>query len=144
MERRTALKNIGLSFGALTLTPTVVSMLQSCQNAEAGWAPTFLSQEEANTIGKIIDVMLPTTATVPGASDLNLIQFIDVYLHGISGPDEQEFAKMGEVVVNKLQFKIATLKTLLSGQVKARKQAETKIQEMEQKLKILILFVLRK
>ena len=37
--------------------------------------------------------MLPTTATVPGASDLNLIQFIDVYLHGVSGPDEQEFAK---------------------------------------------------
>ena len=95
MQRRTALKNIGLSFGALTLTPTVVSMLQSCQNAEAGWAPTFLSQEEANTIGKIIDVMLPTTATVPGASDLNLIQFIDVYLNGVSGPEEQEFAKMG-------------------------------------------------
>ena len=41
MQRRTALKNIGLSFGALTLTPTVVSMLQSCQNAEAGWAPLF-------------------------------------------------------------------------------------------------------
>ena len=77
MQRRTA-KNIGLSFGALTLTPTVVSMLQSCQNASR--LDPFIARE-ANTIGKIIDVMLPTTATVPGASDLNLIQFIDVYLN---------------------------------------------------------------
>ena len=75
MQRRTALKNIGLSFGALTLTPTVASLLQSCQTTEAGWTPNLLSQENADVMAKIIDVMLPTTANVPGASDLNLIQF---------------------------------------------------------------------
>lgn len=94
MQRRTALKNIGLSFGALTLTPTVASLLQSCQTTEAGWAPTLLTQEEAGVMAKITDVMLPTTATVPGASDLNLIQFIDAYLTNVSSPEEQEFAKM--------------------------------------------------
>ena len=94
MQRRTALKNIGLSFGALTLTPTVASLLQSCQTTEAGWAPTLLSQENADVMAKIIDVMLPTTANVPGASDLNLIQFIDGYLANVSSPEEQEFAKM--------------------------------------------------
>ena len=94
MQRRTALKNIGLSFGALTLTPTVVSLLQSCQTAEAGWVPTLLSQENADIMAKIIDVILPTTANVPGASDLNLIQFIDGYLANVSSPEEQEFAKM--------------------------------------------------
>ena len=83
MQRRTALKNIGLSFGALTLTPTVVSMLQSCQNTPEGWSPVFLTKDEATVVGKIIDVMLPTTADVPGAADLNLIQFIDVYLNGV-------------------------------------------------------------
>jgi len=45
-------------------------------------------------MAKIIDVMLPTTANVPGASDLNLIQFIDGYLANVSSPEEQEFAKM--------------------------------------------------
>ena len=94
MQRRTALKNIGLSFGALTLTPTVASLLQSCQTTEAGWSPTLLSQENADVMAKIIDVMLPTTANVPGASDLNLIQFIDGYLANVSSPEEQEFAKM--------------------------------------------------
>ena len=94
MQRRTALKNIGLSFGALTLTPTVASLLQSCQTTEAGWVPTLLSQENADIMAKIIDVILPTTANVPGASDLNLIQFIDGYLANVSSPEEQEFAKM--------------------------------------------------
>ena len=94
MQRRTALKNIGLSFGALTLTPTVVSMLQSCQNTPEGWSPVFLTKDEATVVGKIIDVILPTTADVPGAADLNLIQFIDVYLNGVSGEEEQQFAKM--------------------------------------------------
>ena len=94
MQRRTALKNIGLSFGALTLTPTVASLLQSCQTTEAGWGPSLLSQEDASFVTKIIDVMLPTTATVPGASDLNLIQFIDAYLAKVTSPEEQEFATM--------------------------------------------------
>ena len=98
MQRRTALKNIGLSFGALTLTPTVVSMLQSCQNTPEGWSPVFLSNDEATVIGKIIDVMLPTTASVPGAADLNLIQFIDIYLDGVSGEEEQQFAKMATAI----------------------------------------------
>ena len=94
MQRRTALKNIGLSFGALTLTPTVASLLQSCQTTEAGWVPSLLSQEDASIVAKIVDVMLPTTATVPGASDLNLIQFIDAYLAKVTPPEEQEFATM--------------------------------------------------
>lgn len=94
MKRRTALKNIGLSFGALTLTPTVASLLQSCQTTEAGWVPTILSQEHAEIIAKLVDVILPTTADVPGANDLNLIQFIDGYLAKVSSPEEQAFAKM--------------------------------------------------
>lgn len=94
MQRRTALKNIGLSFGALTLTPTVAGLLQSCQTAEAGWTPSFLTQEQAEVIAKVIDVMLPTTKGVPGANDLNLIQFVDGYLAKVIDTEEQEFAKM--------------------------------------------------
>ena len=52
--------------------------------------PVFLTKDEATVVGKIIDVMLPTTADVPGAADLNLIQFIDVYLNGVSGEEEQQ------------------------------------------------------
>ena len=45
-------------------------------------------------MAKIIDVILPTTANVPGASDLNFIQFIDGYLANVTSPEEQEFTKM--------------------------------------------------
>lgn len=98
MQRRTALKNIGLSFGALTLTPTVASLLQSCQTNETGWIPSFLSQEEAGVIAKIIDVMLPTTENTPGATDLNLIQFVDGYLAKVISSEEQGFVKMATEV----------------------------------------------
>ncbi|MDA9245085.1 gluconate 2-dehydrogenase subunit 3 family protein [Flavobacteriaceae bacterium] len=94
MQRRTALKNIGLSFGALTLTPTLASLIQSCQTTDPAWAPSFLSQESALLIEKTIDVMLPTTANMPGATDLNLIRFVDSYIENISSKEEQEFAKM--------------------------------------------------
>lgn len=107
MKRRTALKNIGLSFGALTLTPTVASLLQSCQTTEAGWTPTFLSQEHAEAVAKIVDVILPSTTDVPGATDLNLIQFIDGYLSKVSSLEEQEFFKMATVIFLEITQKAA-------------------------------------
>ena len=94
MQRRTALKNIGLSFGALTLTPTIASLIQSCQTADPAWTPSFLSQESALLVEKTIDVMLPTTSTIPGATDLSLIRFVDSYIANVSSQEDQEFFKM--------------------------------------------------
>ena len=42
MNRRKALKNIGFSLGAVSATPTLVSLLSSCQN-ESNWSPKLLS-----------------------------------------------------------------------------------------------------
>ena len=43
MDRRKALKNIGMGFGAITITPTVVGLMQSCQTASQTM-PVFYSQ----------------------------------------------------------------------------------------------------
>lgn len=91
MQRRTALKQLGLSFGALTMTPTVMSLLQSCQNDATSWTPAFFSQEKARFVEKITELILPTTANSPGAIELNLIRFIDSYLATIAGEEEQDF-----------------------------------------------------
>jgi hypothetical protein len=109
MERRTVLKNIGLSFGAITLTPTVASLIQSCQSGETV-AASFLNTQQAGLVGKIIDVILPTTANVPGALDLNLLQFIDGYIDKVSSKEEQDFVRMavdtfGEYAKNKASKK---------------------------------------
>lgn len=106
MQRRTVLKNIGLSFGALTLTPTVASLLQSCQESStAAWAPQALSKDHARFLAQVMDVILPTTPNVPGASDLNLIQFIDGYLKQVVSEEELTQFTMGTEV-----FVASTLK----------------------------------
>ena len=106
MQRRTALKNIGLSFGALTLSSTVVSLFESCQTGAAAWYPEFFTSEQAGFVSKVIDVMLPTTIT-PGANDLNLTQFMDGYMQYVASPEDRTFAKMALPIVSKLTLEAA-------------------------------------
>ena len=41
MNRRKALKNIGISFGSITFSTSILSILQSCQANELDWSPDF-------------------------------------------------------------------------------------------------------
>ena len=43
MDRRKAIKNIGLSFGTITLTSSVVSIIQGCQSSDSTWTPKFFN-----------------------------------------------------------------------------------------------------
>ena len=104
MQRRTALKNIGLSLGALTLSSTVVGLFESCQTGTAAWQPEFLSLEQADLVNKIMDVILPTTENIPGAKDLNLTQFLDGYMAKVSSPEDKEFTLLGLPLVSKLML----------------------------------------
>ena len=104
MQRRTVLKNIGLSLGALTLSSTVVGLFESCQTGTAAWQPEFLSLEQADLVDKIMDVILPTTENIPGAKDLNLTQFLDGYMAKVSSPEDKEFTLLGLPLVSKLML----------------------------------------
>ncbi|MCH1538531.1 MAG: gluconate 2-dehydrogenase subunit 3 family protein [Flavobacteriaceae bacterium] len=104
MQRRTALKNIGLSLGALTLSSTVVGLFESCQTGTAAWQPEFLSLEQADLVNKIMDVILPTTENIPGAKDLNLTQFLDGYMAKVSSLEDKEFTLLGLPLVSKLML----------------------------------------
>ena len=94
MKRREALKNIGLSFGAIAMSSTVVGLVQSCSSG-ATWNPKFFSIDESEIVAKTLDLILPATPNIPGAKDLNLTQFIDGYIHLISGENEQKGIKEG-------------------------------------------------
>ena len=90
MKRRQALKNIGLGAGIFIVGPSALSLLQSCKNEpEYEWQPTFLSASQGFVLQKVLDVILPTTDT-PGASDLNIAQFIDSYMQEVAEPDRAE------------------------------------------------------
>ena len=84
MKRRQALKNLGFSIGTITMTSTVVSLIQSCSKGSS-WNPEFFSMDEAELITKTLNVILPPTSGIPGATELNLTKFIDGYIKHVLG-----------------------------------------------------------
>lgn len=89
MERREALRNIGLTFGAFVATPTAVSLLQSCQT-ETPWHPGFYTQNEGRAIRKLVDVMLPAVDDLPSATGVNVHVFIDKYVKEVMEIKDQQ------------------------------------------------------
>ena len=123
MKRRKALKNIGLSLSTVTMSPAVFGILQSCAKEES-WQPVFFTLEEADIVSKTLEVMLPTTADIPGAMDLNQAQFIDGYLLAIPAEEEQAAFKAGIE-----QYLATTLE--VTGKTTAKK---LKLQDIEERL----------
>lgn len=90
MNRREALKKFGLGAGFLVVGPTTFSLLQSCKNEPSyDWQPVFLSAANGLALKKILEIILPRTDT-PGASDLNIPQFIDSYMEEVAELEKQK------------------------------------------------------
>ena len=92
MKRREVIKKIGFSFGAATLTPSLLSILNGCNFEEEGWQPKFLSLQEYDITEKITDIFIPATE-IPGAKELNLTRFIDAHYQLMLGSKEQKNIK---------------------------------------------------
>jgi hypothetical protein len=93
MNRRQALKNFGLGAGILIVGPSTLSLLQSCKNeAKSDWQPIFLSTSNGLALKEILNVIIPKTDT-PGATDLNLAQFIDSYMDEVASIERQQYFK---------------------------------------------------
>lgn len=77
MERRVAIKNLGLAFGYSMTAPTLIGLVQSCKSqVDVDWIPSFFSPEEGHVLKLLVDIFLPKTDT-PSASELNVHIFID-------------------------------------------------------------------
>jgi len=94
MNRRKALKNMGLAMGYTVATPTVISLLNSCKGeSAASWTPRFFSPGEGNVLTHVVDILLPKTDT-PSASEVNVHIFIDRYLDEVTPLEDQAFIRM--------------------------------------------------
>ena len=94
MDRRKALKNMGLALGYTVATPTLISIVQSCkEEATSQWVPEFLSRSESKVVTQLIDIILPKTDT-PSASEVNVHQFIDRFAQQVMPVKQQNFLKM--------------------------------------------------
>jgi len=98
MERRTVLKNLGFGSMALFTSTALFGSLQSCSSApEVDWVPTYLTAEEAAQLEKIVDGILPKTAT-PGALEAGVANHLDSALANIYRNKEAEYFKRGMAV----------------------------------------------
>ncbi len=94
MERRKALRNMGMAMGLTVATPTLISLLQSCQREAAlTWTPKFFTAEQGAVLLKLVDIIIPKTDT-PAASEVQVHAFIDEYTNAVSEPGEQDLMKM--------------------------------------------------
>ncbi len=90
MDRRKALKNIGLATGFMVATPSMISLLQGCKSGSEKWVPAFLNTDEEVFVNNFVDILLPKTEGLPGASDLNVTQFLDTFMKEVLAPEEQK------------------------------------------------------
>ncbi len=103
MNRRDALKNLGLSLGYIVATPTILSMLQSCTKKPDKWTPLFFSNRQAYVLQNLVDLILPQTKGVPGALDVNVPKFIDLYTSKTATDEQKEIYKTGlDAVIDEL------------------------------------------
>lgn len=123
MDRRKAIKGLGLSLGYVIATPSVISILQSCKNdPQISWTPQFFSSNESFVLEKLIDLILPKTNDLPSALDVNIPQFIDAYVNEVSSKSEQEELKKGIATISESLSKSANneaFKSLLTKYLKA-------------------------
>lgn len=95
MNRRQAIRNLSLGAGYIVAAPAVFNLLQSCKSDHTSeWEPQYLSPANGFALTEILDIILPKTDT-PGASDLNLAQFIDSYMNEVAGEKEKESFNAG-------------------------------------------------
>ena len=105
MDRRIALKNMGLALGYTIATPTLLSLVQGCNDVKTvDWTPDFFTKEEGNVLIKLVDIILPKTDT-PSASEVNVHVFIDRFTNEIMEELQQDMTKLS---LNKFIQKVLT------------------------------------
>ncbi|MDC7994850.1 gluconate 2-dehydrogenase subunit 3 family protein [Altibacter sp. HG106] len=94
MDRRQALKNIGMGAGFLVATPTIMSLLQSCEN-EPEFNTVFIAKNEGHALRHIVDLIIPSDENMPGAVDVGVHSFIDSFWNAVIPEEQQEHVRIG-------------------------------------------------
>lgn len=97
MDRRSALKNIGKAAGLAVATPSIMSILASCNSDIATWKPTYLSATQGYMITQLVDIIIPK-GKLPGGLEVNIPEFIDIMFRDVETEESQKaFTKGAEV-----------------------------------------------
>ena len=89
MKRRDLLKKVGFGVGALAVSPFTISLLQSC-NKDFSWNPIFFKKGDIEFLNELSDLIIPSSAKIPGSKELNLLRFVDIYISKVLSKGEQK------------------------------------------------------
>lgn len=140
MNRRDALKNLGMVAGYAATLPSAFSILQSCTTDEKKWTPLFFSNEEGIVIKNLVNIILPKTENMVGALDVNVPEFIDLYAHKALLQEDIEAYRleiagiMLELPITEkgaIDLKSEDYETLLSKYLKADKNQQKQYEDDE-------------
>ena len=101
MNRRDVIKRIGFGMGALVVTPSVISLLQSCQS-EPEYVPVFLNRKDRIALTEMVGLIIPSDEKIPGAKELEIDGFVDAYWKEMLPAEEQAFVRTGMSALNQV------------------------------------------
>lgn len=96
MERRKALKNLGLGSAALFTSSALFGALQGCSSAapEVGWIPVFFTPAEAAQMERVCEAIAPKTST-PGAVEAGVVNHLDQALKILYKERDSDYFRRG-------------------------------------------------
>ena len=89
MKRRDLLKKVGIGVGVLAVSPFTISLLQSCNN-DPSWNPNFFKKGDIEFLNELSDLIIPSSVEIPGAKELKLLRFVDIYISMVLSKGEQK------------------------------------------------------
>lgn len=90
IDRREALRRVGVLLGGLVSAPTAAGVLGGCERtSDPDWAPEALSAAQNEMVDTIAEIILPATDT-PGARAANVNRFVDAMLTGSYPPETRD------------------------------------------------------
>lgn len=95
MNRREVIKRTAWLTGVALSAPMMSGILSGCQaEAEPGWMPSFMSEEQAKVAAEMAEAILPKTADSPGAKDVHVVEYMDNLINLCFRPvDQANFLK---------------------------------------------------
>ncbi|PIE48785.1 MAG: gluconate 2-dehydrogenase [Flavobacteriales bacterium] len=113
MDRRQALRNIGLGMGYAMASPAVMQLLQSCKTETEKWQPVFFSPDQGEVIKRLVDIILPETDSSPGALSVNVPEFLDFFISKVYTKEKQNnYKKTIDIIIAELKETNASLDKL--------------------------------
>lgn len=115
MNRREVLKGLGLTLGYTIAAPSIMSLLHSCKTEPKVWIPQFFTNTEGIVLTNLVDLILPKTESSPGALEVNVPEFIDLFVFKVYEDEEKIKFKKGMesilITLNIIEDNTSVIKT---------------------------------